>query len=1309
MKKSGYFPHDATVFPNFFEKTNSIKSLIEALRNDYPIYYQSYQADFALYNFVSTKTTNEIYIGCEGGSIIQYDLETHQEKSIYKYHNKGVVNLKISNLDSYLLSASHDGSVAIFDVIRSKFFKSLSIIPSIPETICFTHDEEAACIGGNDHFIRIWRFVKDKKEIRLVGHAGPIVTLLIVKEKFLISSSFDTTIKIWDLNDYKEKGTCKGHKSSVNCFIVGNQLEMIASGGGYSVKLWNMDSCDEICNLIGHVGEIYSLAFNFDDSLLASGSQDRTVRIWNTKNKTVEFIQDNHLNFISYIRFVGKRLLVSASYRNILVDNYIEKRTEVVLEGHTGMITQIEVVSGGSKIISCSFDRTLKFWDINDKDMKKSITGHSGNVSCLLITNDNKFIVSGGWDTLVIVWKLKEPQPLHILRSHSHYISCLSQTNDGRRVVSASWDSQVKIWEVSSGILIHTYEGPSFSIHHLKLSFFSEFIGCCSGDYKAWFWNLESFNEVSCLSYSDVVSYLDFNLDDTVVLGVLDGSLDSFNLKKNQFIKRKKFHCEVYGFRFSADFSKIIVVLSDKSFQVVDSESFDILLTFGEHSAKWPIMMSILTYSYFIIVSGGNEIKIFDIKRKIEYFSFKSSCQIQTCVSTGCGNFILAGTMSGSIIIFNVSEKRVETTFKGHTDLVSSICLTDLSKYLISGSRDTTLKIWKLSQLLKDVDHTGPEETSSFLSKSHDHRHCSHYNSNKNKNELSKSFESYEDSLKLYPALTYNGFRQRFNKKLLPVASDCKIMMAGQVNLAHVYAYLGFFLHLQKALEFGCGIRRDSYRNSPLYYSIAKDSKKSTDVILQFLIDLSKSDDDVQKFFEYSFALRDDLFKLLKLASPLVTIFLESIFFVTRDKSLPNSVRCFIPPVVILTEHSKIYFDLFRKGCKYERSSKKYEHFVEFRTTPFEFDLTNGSKGFFRLIKSLTFCKNKKIFSTKLIKTILDYKFTKFYRLILLLSLVLALNLLLMILCISQETKNMAVCLSYFVINSLMLFHEVLQLKYEGFKIYHRCQRNLLDILSVSLTLIWVFCYMINRDIWVLKWLMVFLNFIKGLNIFKAFNATRFYIALLTRVIQETYSFLIIFLYSTLAFGALYIASVGLKFDKFIMLWKTPYELNFGVFDSSSEANIEYLYFVLASLLNIVMMLNLLIAILSDSFDKFQIEALEFDYREKMDVITEIESLFLLFKSRELKGFLQLCDYDLGANDEEPWGGKIKEIELKIERISREVEGKYKKLERNQSIVLETNCRIERMIEKKHEEVDDNFAKINKKLDEILGLRDKIN
>ena len=361
----------------------------------------------------------------------------------------------------------------------------------------------------------------------------------------------------------------------------------------------------------------------------------------------------------------------------------------------------------------------------------------------------------------------------------------------------------------------------------------------------------------------------------------------------------------------------------------------------------------------------------------------------------------------------------------------------------------------------------------------------------------------------------------------------------------------------------------------------------------------------------------------------------------------------------------------------------KYESFVEFRTTPFMIELTSGTPGFFQLLKSLAFTRNQKIFTTKLIKTILDYKFRTFYKLILSSCAILAANLIMMLLCITSKDHPLFTYLIYLCINIFMGFHEVLQVRYEGLKFYISCKRNIIDVTSIAFTITWIFSLVVfKRDLTFAKWFMVFFNFIKGLNIFKAFDATRFYIALLIRIISETYSFLIIFFYSTLAFGGLYIASVGNKYDTFNMLWKIPYELNFGVFEASTEASIEYVYFMLASLLNIVMMLNLLIAILSDSFDKFQIEALELDYKEKMDVIVEIESLFLVIKTKTNKGFLQLCDLDSKETEEEPWGGKIKEIEQKIEKISRDVNIKFKVIEKNQKSTHDLHSRIEAKIDK---------------------------
>jgi hypothetical protein len=696
-----------------------------------------------------------------------------------------------------------------------------------------------------------------------------------------------------------------------------------------------------------------------------------------------------------------------------------------------------------------------------------------------------------------------------------------------------------------------------------------------------------------------------------------------------------------------------------------------------EQNSKWPIILNILSSSVFSIVSDDVELKVFNINKKLEVSCFRCSSEIKKCVVTGCGNFIIVGNKEGNIEIFNMSEKRIEMTFKGHTDQVESLELTDSNKYLISGSRDTSIKIWKLSQLLRINRSKSGDETFDLPDRSLDRD----YLKIKKKVPLKHS-EILERNSNLYPALVYNGFRQRFNKKLLPVASDCKIIMPGQVNLAHLYSYLGYYTNLEKALQLGCPIRRDSYKNSPLFYSIQKDSQKSTDIILQFLINLSKTEKTLAQYFEYNFAIRDDFFKILKLSSPLVPVYLESVFKVSKDKGLPNSIRCLKPPVLMFTHHTKINFEEFKSECGVMKINLKYESFVEFRTTPFQINLTNGSSGFFQMIKALAFVKNQKIFTTKLVRTILDYKFRVFYKIVLFFSAVLSLNIVLMLANLSTEEKDSRILMVFMGLNLVMLLHEVLQFIYEGVKVYFICRRNIIDILSIIFTLIWSIFMIYDINSPGVQWLMTFFNFMKGLNIFKAFDGTRFYIALLTRIISDSAYFLIIFFYTTLAFGGLYIASVGPREDAFNMLWKIPYELNFGVFEASSKPNIEYLYFVLASLLNIVMMLNLLIAVISDSFDKFQIEALELDYKEKLDVISEVESLFLLVKTVKKKGFLQLCDLDTKENEDEPWGGKIKEIEMKIEKISKDFNGRFREIEKNQLKGLENNLRIEQKLDK---------------------------
>lgn len=1273
---------DNSVFPVKTEKVRGCKDLVNFLSQDFQMFSHSFETENNVLVMVLIQSRFELALGATDGLLIWFDFKEFKEIKKDFYHQKDIVGIKVSNSEKFVLSSSEDSTIVLHDLINKNPIANLDISPSYPETTCFTDDDKFVCIGSKDNIIYVWNIIKPGSPQKLLGHKDGIVTLKSINFQTIISCSTDSTLKIWDLQTYSEKSTLSGHTSWINTLILSNNKEHAISGSGdFTVRLWDLQKQIEINCFKGHTGEIYALAINNLDTILASGSQDKTVRVWNLKQKTLEYIQDCHISFVRYVVIPkDSNLVIGISYKMLNVDNFVDKRQEVSLEGHSKSISCIAITEDGNYIFSAGFDKTIKMWDIDEKEDKICMHNHTGSVSCLLVTNNNLYFVSGGWDSLVIVWTTKDKEVLHVLRSHSHYISALDQTHDGLKVASGSWDYTIKLWEVHSGILLHTFTEISANIYHVKISFKSSFIACTSTDYIAKFWSLNNYNELYSLSFPDFITELQISNTNLAVLSNLDGSLVISNAFKKRIEKQHKFQSGVLNFSLSLDKRKIIISLVDNTLRIWDFDEFEEIGIVQDQIYEWPVIIKPLSSSVFSVVSNKTELKIFEISKLSEVGSCKTDSVITYIKPSNNGEYCVIGCKNGEILIWNLAERRTEIVFKGHKDQIECMDFTEGFKYLISGSKDKTIKVWRFEKNLKNVDNSPGDETVDCAEKQNEISEILLKSGKVKKN-------SFEGNKRLYPPLIYNGFRQRFNKKLLPIKSDCKIILPRKVNLAHLYCYLGLYNHLDVALKLGCQVRRDNFNNSPLHYAIIKDSQKSTDVLLEFMIHLSSNENNHSKYFEYNYALREDFYKILKLSSSFIPSFLESIFVVSKDKSLPNSLRCLVPPVILFTNSTKISFNNFRNVCISLKKSTKFETFVEFRTTPIELDLTHGSSSCFQLCKSLLLSKNQKIFTTKLIRTILDYKHRMFYALICISSLTLAINLILMLACITTYITSKPMNLAYLAINCFLLIFEAFQIVYFG-KIYFACIKNISDLISIALSIVWVVFNLMSIDLGLLKWFMVITNFIKGLAIFKVFDATRLYISLLIRAIKETYSFLIIFCYSTIAFGAIYVSSNGQTDSPFVMLWKVPYDLNFGVFNSNSSMTIEYVYFVLATLINIVMMLNLLIAILGDAFDKFQIEAGELDYKQKLESIMEIECLFYFVRTKRKKGFLQLCDYDYDDEERDVWEGKIKKIEIQVGKVSKEVS---------------------EAIRKNQEKYDGRLERIENKLDRILEGMEKKN
>ena len=160
-------------------------------------------------------------------------------------------------------------------------------------------------------------------------------------------------------------------------------------------------------------------------------------------------------------------------------------------------------------------------------------------------------------------------------------------------------------------------------------------------------------------------------------------------------------------------------------------------------------------------------------------------------------------------------------------------------------------------------------------------------------------------------------------------------------------------------------------------------------------------------------------------------------------------------------------------------------------------------------------------------------------------------------------------------------------------------------IILCILFLIYEFQSSSNQEV---TYCLISLILIRGLTGFRCFRMTRYYVRLILNSIRDILPFILIFFYSTLSFGIICSVYRDISMSE---LWMYPYDLNIGAASHNNEFDINYISFFIATVINVIIMLNLLISILGDSFDRFQINALEIDFMEMAKTLVEFETMMV--------------------------------------------------------------------------------------------------
>lgn len=180
--------------------------------------------------------------------------------------------------------------------------------------------------------------------------------------------------------------------------------------------------------LNGHRESVTAVSFHPVYSILASASEDGTVRLWDYESGVFERTLKGHTATVNSLAFEpGTGKLLATASADLSIKLWLFESFECVktLNGHDHTVSEIRFVPAGDHLVSCSRDKSLKLWEVASGFCIRTFIGHSEWVRCLTINSAGNLIVSGAHDETVMVWAIDNPSALNVLAGHSNVVECV--------------------------------------------------------------------------------------------------------------------------------------------------------------------------------------------------------------------------------------------------------------------------------------------------------------------------------------------------------------------------------------------------------------------------------------------------------------------------------------------------------------------------------------------------------------------------------------------------------------------------------------------------------------------------------------------------------------------------------------------------------------------------------------------------------------------------------------------------------------------------------------------------------------------
>ncbi|MEW5959909.1 MAG: NB-ARC domain-containing protein, partial [Chloroflexota bacterium] len=276
-------------------------------------------------------------------------------------------------------------------------------------------------------------------------------------------------------------------------FSPDGQLLAVGTEEG-EIRLWQVATGQRAGLCRGHANAVQSVAFSPDGRLLASGSKDQTVRLWDAYTGQCLNTLPGHTDWVRSVAFSPTGEILASGSDDQTVRLWDLRQTGQALHtlpGHTDWVNSVAFSPTGETLASGSADQTVRLWDTHTGQCLNTLPGHTNWVNSVAFSPAGEILASGSADRTVRLWNAHTGQALHTLHGHIDWVNSVAFSPTGETLASGSADRTVRLWDLrNAGQCLNTLPGHTNRVNSVAFSPTGEILASGSTDQTVRLWDL---------------------------------------------------------------------------------------------------------------------------------------------------------------------------------------------------------------------------------------------------------------------------------------------------------------------------------------------------------------------------------------------------------------------------------------------------------------------------------------------------------------------------------------------------------------------------------------------------------------------------------------------------------------------------------------------------------------------------------------------------------------------------------------------------------------------------------------------------